>query len=96
MKVVNVLNDSLKSQDLKNKIIIISKSQLNQVFDLKNDKEIINGLKYIDSNKIETYEDKFLLTFNFLTEENKRGLFGTQLLEIIAYCLNLFSIVCLL
>lgn len=71
MKVVNVLNDSLKSQDLKNKIIIISKSQLNQVFDLKNDKEIINGLKYIDSNKIETYEDKFLLTFNFLTEENK-------------------------
>lgn len=72
MKVVNVLNDSLKSQDLKNKIIIISKSQLNQVFDLKNDKEIINGLKYIDSNKIETYEDKFLLTFNFLTEENKR------------------------
>lgn len=31
MKVVNVLNDSLKSQDLKNKIIIISKSQLNQV-----------------------------------------------------------------
>ena len=72
MKVVNVLNDSSKSQDLKNKIIIISKSQLNQVFDLKNDKEIINGLKYIDSNKIETYEDKFLLTFNFLTEENKR------------------------
>lgn len=72
MKVVNVLNDSLKSQDLKNKIIIISKSQLNQIFDLKNDKEIINGLKYIDSNKIETYEDKFLLTFNFLTEENKR------------------------
>lgn len=72
MKVVNVLNDSLKSQDLKNKIIIISKSQLNQVFDLKNDKEIINGLNYIDSNKIETYEDKFLLTFNFLTEENKR------------------------
>lgn len=71
MKVVNVLNDSLKSQDLKNKIIIISKSQLNQVFDLKKDKEIINGLKYIDSNKIETYEDKFLLTFNFLTEENK-------------------------
>ena len=67
-----MLNDSLKSQDLKNKIIIISKSQLNQVFDLKNDKEIINGLKYIDSNKIETYEDKFLLTFNFLTEENKR------------------------
>ena len=46
MKVVNVLNDSLKSQDLKNKIIIISKSQLNQVFDLKNDKEIINGLIY--------------------------------------------------
>ncbi len=72
MKVVNVLNDSLKSQDLKNKIIIISKSQLNQIFDLKNDKEIINGLKYIDSNKIETYEDKFLLTFYFLTEENKR------------------------
>ena len=72
MEVVNVLNDSLKIEKLKNKIIIISKSQLNQVFDSKNDKEIINGLKYIDSNKIETYDDKFLLTFNFLTEENKR------------------------
>ena len=72
MEVVNVLNDSLKIEKLKNKIIIISKSQLNQVFDSKNDKEIINGLKYIDSNKIETYDDKFLLTSNFLTEENKR------------------------
>ena len=72
MEVVNVSNDSLKIEKLKNKRIIISKSQLNQVFDSKNDKEIINGLKYIDSNKIETYDDKFLLTFNFLTEENKR------------------------
>ena len=59
MEVVNVLNDSLKIEKLKNKIIIISKSQLNQVFDSKNDKEIINGLKYIDSNKIETYDEKF-------------------------------------
>ena len=72
MKVINVLNESLKLEDIKNKIIIITKAQLNQVFDIKKDKEIINGLKYIDSNKIETYDDKYLLTFNFLTEENKR------------------------
>lgn len=72
MKVINVLNESLKLEDIKNKIIIITKAQLNQVFDIKKDKEIINGLKYIDSNKIETYDDRYLLTFNFLTEENKR------------------------
>ncbi len=72
MKVINVLDESLKLEDIKNKIIIITKAQLNQVFDIKKDKEIINGLKYIDSNKIETYDDRYLLTFNFLTEENKR------------------------
>lgn len=72
MKVINVLNETLKLEDIKNKIIIITKAQLNQVFDIKKDKEIINGLKYIDSNKIETYDDKYLLTFNFLIEENKR------------------------
>ena len=65
MKIINVKDEVLKD-DYKGKIILITKSQLPQVFDAKSDKEIINSFKYIDSNKIESYNDKYLLTFNFI------------------------------
>lgn len=65
MKIINVKDEVLKD-DYKGKIILITKSQLPQVFDAKLEKEIINSFKYIDSNKIESYNDKYLLTFNFI------------------------------
>lgn len=43
MKVINVLNESLKLEDIKNKIIIITKAQLNQVFDIKKIKKLLMG-----------------------------------------------------
>lgn len=74
MKIINVDQENFKN-DLKGKILIITKSQLTQIFDAKQDKELINSLKYIESNKIESYNDKYLLTFNFfLSEENKDGI----------------------
>ena len=59
MKIINVDQENFKN-DLKGKIKNITKSQLTQIFDTKQDKELINSLKYIESNKIESYNDKYL------------------------------------
>lgn len=69
MKLKILENDEELKDNWNNKIIVISKSQLNNVFDSKQNKEIIDNLRYITSNKIETYEDKYLATFNFIFSE---------------------------
>lgn len=75
-------NKELKT-NWKDKIIIISKAQLGSVFDYKNDKEIIESLKYITANKIETFDDKFLATFAFDFAE--QGDVGSKLEKIGLY-----------
>ena len=45
MKIINVDQENFKN-DLKGKILIITKSQLTQIFDTKQVKELINSLKY--------------------------------------------------
>lgn len=69
MKLKVLETDEQLKEDWKNKIIVISKSQLTNVFDSKQYKEIIDTLKYITINKIETFEDKYLATFNFIFSE---------------------------
>ena len=69
MKLKILENDEELKDNWNNKIIVISKSQLGNVFDSKQNKEIIDNLRYITSNKIETYEDKYLATFNFIFSE---------------------------
>lgn len=74
MKLKVLENDEVLKDKWNNKIIIISKSQLANVFDAKQNKEIIDSLKYITSNKIETFDDKYLATFNFLfSEQSETG-----------------------
>ncbi len=65
MKIV-LFKDEKDIKTLKNKVVIASKSQLSTIFDNKKDKEIIESLKYIYSNKIEQSGDKYIITFNLL------------------------------
>lgn len=50
----------------KNKLIIASKNQLSSIFDSKKDKEIVESLKFINSNKIEQSGNAYIITFNLL------------------------------
>lgn len=54
---------------LKNKIVVVSKSQLKTVFDSKKDKAVIEGLSLISGNKIEKINDAYLATFHMLMLE---------------------------
>ena len=54
MKVINVLNESLKLEDIKNKIIIITKAQLNQVFDIE--QQNICPFRDINNKKCKIYK----------------------------------------
>ena len=56
--------DDIKSW--KNKLIIASKNQLSSIFDSKKDKEIVESLKFINSNKIEQSGNAYIITFNLL------------------------------
>lgn len=73
MKVEILETEKQLKDKWKNKIIIITKSQLTDVFDGKQDKEIIESLKYITSNKIETFDDKYLATFAFDFAQQEGG-----------------------
>ncbi len=70
MEIINYENETSLKKNWKNKIIVIDKSQLQEIFDAKEDKEIISGLKYINSNKIESYGGNYLATFNFMFTDN--------------------------
>ncbi len=61
-------NDELKF-NWKDKIIIVSKDELDRVFDEKTDKDIIETFKFITSNKIDSYGENYLATFNFIFSE---------------------------
>ena len=54
---------------LKNKILVISKSQLKSVFDSKKDKAVIEGLSLISGNKLEKIGDAYLGTFHMMMLE---------------------------
>ncbi|MBP3582124.1 MAG: hypothetical protein J6J33_05165 [Clostridia bacterium] len=70
MEIINYENETSLKKNWKNKIIVIEKTQLQEIFDAKEDKEIISGLRYINSNKIESYGDNYLATFNFMFTDN--------------------------
>ncbi len=74
IEVVNSMDKVIKN--ITNKILIISRAQLNDYFDVKKDKEIIDSLKYINSNKIETFENSYVLTFHF--DFNEQGKNNTK------------------
>lgn len=63
LKVINSTKNL--NNELKNTILVIPNSQLSNIFDLKKDKEIIDSLKYINSNKIEMINNSYVLTFHF-------------------------------
>ncbi len=68
MKIV-LFKDKDDIKTLKNKLIIATRSQLSSIFDPKKDKEIIESLKYIYSNKIEQNGNAYTITFNLLVSE---------------------------
>ena len=54
----------------KDKILVISKPQLKDVFDEDTKSEITRSLDYITSNKIETCGKHYLATFNFIVKDH--------------------------
>ncbi len=70
MNIVILEDNIIREKDWKDQVIIATKGQLGQLFDTKEDKDMIESLKYISSSKIEMIDNAYLATFHIMAEKD--------------------------